>query len=142
MEIISEDTSDKMKQYASKCIKYIIEYDKNKIYHNFSQICGHILMRPHPDNTYHYYDFYKLLELIKSIYNDGIALFNLITVRSYEIILLAHLIKVLDLNIYYDHDNNGKLRKGILRYNIGEYGFNNKYNLNIWTREHDSRFYT
>lgn len=148
--IEDNDEVTKIHGYAIHCIDYILNYNNYRIFHDIGQINGCIGMRPHPDNTQYLFDFRALWKLIFSTtlmggtdakrFHEYMQQF-IITYRGYEVILLAHLMKVLDLNVHYDVNGDGHKVEGELVHNIDEYGFNNKYGLDIWTKEHNPNLY-
>lgn len=150
MELLTGDEQIDMMGYAMHCINYILNYDDYRVFHDASQIQGSIYMRSHPDNTKYLFDFCALWKLIFSttlmggqdakVFHEYMQQF-IIAYRAYEVILLAHLMKVLDLNIYYDHKGDGKKVEGDLFHNIGVYGFKNKFGLDIYTDKHMPELY-
>jgi hypothetical protein len=150
MEIRDLETCSQMQEYAFKCIDYILHYDKYIVNHSIAHISGEIGVRPHPDNTHHQFNFRDLWKFIFTLslqITNAITMAsiyehykNLVEVRANEIIILAHMMKVLDLNIYY---NNGDGRKnyGVPFLDVGTYGYNNEFELNIYTKEHNPALY-
>lgn len=151
MELLTNEEQIEMMGYAMHCIHYILNYDDYRVFHYASQIQGSIYMRPHPDNTNYSFDFCALWKLIFSTtlfggqdaktFHEYMQQF-IIAYRAYEVILLAHLMKVLDLNIHYDHKGNGKKVEGELAHNIDIYGFKNNFGLDIYTNKHIPELYT